>query len=76
MSNVRIVLRTQNIDDAYFHARALVWRGETGWHVCGVFQLLRAEWLRFAAVCAEHDIEITHEQAPIISPKTPEAATL
>lgn len=62
--NVRIILRPQSQSDDYFHARALVRRDEH-WHVCGVFQLLRREWLAFATVCAQFDIEITHEQATL-----------
>jgi hypothetical protein len=62
MHNVRIVRRPQNVDDVFVHGYAEVWRGDA-WHACGVFQLLRAEWLRFATLCAQHDIEITHEQA-------------
>lgn len=30
-------------------------------HVCGVFSLLRSEWLAFAAICHEHNIEISDE---------------
>ena len=71
MKHVRIVVRSQTVDDSkHVHARLLLWRGED-WHVCGVFQLLRAEWLPLAAFCAAHGIEITNEQAPQIPAGTP-----
>jgi hypothetical protein len=48
MKHIRIIVRSQAVDDSkHVHARLLLWRGEE-WHVCGVFQLRRCEWLPLA----------------------------
>jgi hypothetical protein len=62
------VLVTRN--NAYgVHARLLLMRDD-GWHVCGVFSLLRPEWLALASICAAHDIEVIHETIPIDADST------
>lgn len=76
MKNVRILVRSQTSENSqHVHARLLLWRGED-WHVCGVFQLLRPEWVQLAAFAAAQSIEIVNEQAPTAIPADPTTAAV